>query len=85
MYVAVTDFRLEPGVIVQCIHTYTHTYFIWNLVYLLIIMYIYHVLINALATHIIHINLNTIFYTHIEDSPTTVSYTHLTLPTSSYV
>ena len=37
---------------------------------LIIIMYIYHVLINALSAHIIHINLNTIFYTHVEESPT---------------
>ena len=33
---------------------------------IIIIMYIYHVLINALSTHIIHINLNMIFYTHVE-------------------
>ena len=32
----------------------------------IIIIYIYHALINALSAHIIHINLNTIFYTHIE-------------------
>ena len=31
---------------------------------LLIIMYIYHVLINAQSAHMIHINLNIIFYTH---------------------
>ena len=35
----------------------------------IIIMYIYHALINALSTHMIHINLNMIFYTHIEHSP----------------
>ena len=35
---------------------------------LIMIMYIYHALTNALSTHI-HINLN-IFYTHIEHSPT---------------
>ena len=35
-----------------------------------IIMYIYHALINALSAHIIHINLNMIFYTHVEHSPT---------------
>ena len=40
----------------------------------IIIMYIYHVLINALSAHIIHINLNTIFYTHIEHSPTKTTY-----------
>ena len=36
----------------------------------LIIMYIYHALINALSAHMIHINLNMIFYTHVEHSPT---------------
>ena len=30
---------------------------------IIIIMYIYHALINALSAHMIHINLNTIFYT----------------------
>ena len=37
---------------------------------LLIIMYIYHALINVLSAHMIHINLNMIFYTHAEHSPT---------------
>ena len=37
---------------------------------LIMIIYIYHVLINALSAHIIHINLKTISYTYIEDSPT---------------
>ena len=32
---------------------------------IIIIMYIYHVLINALSVHVIHINLNMIFYTHV--------------------
>ena len=41
---------------------------------LIIIMYIYHALINALITHMIHINLNMIFYTHIEHSPTKTIY-----------
>ena len=41
---------------------------------MIIIMYIYHVLINALSAHIIHINLNMIFYTHLEDSPTETIY-----------
>ena len=36
----------------------------------IIIMYIYHALINALSAHMIHINLNMIFYTHVEHSPT---------------
>ena len=39
-------------------------------VYLIITMYIYHVLINAPGSHIIRINLNTTFYTHVEVSPT---------------
>ena len=30
---------------------------------IIIIMYIYHALINALSIHITHINLNTIYYT----------------------
>ena len=38
--------------------------------YIIIIMYIYHVLINALSAHMIHINLNVISYTHVEHSPT---------------
>ena len=41
---------------------------------LIIIMYIYHALINAQSAHIIHINLNMIFYTHIEHSPTRTIY-----------
>ena len=32
----------------------------------IIIMYFYHALINALSAHTIHINLNIIFYTHAE-------------------
>ena len=39
-----------------------------------IIMYIWHVLINALGAHMIHINLNMIFYTHVEHSPTKTIY-----------
>ena len=41
---------------------------------IIIIMYIYDALINALGAHIIHINLNMIFYTHIEHSPTKIIY-----------
>ena len=40
----------------------------------IIIMYIYHALINALSADMIHINLNTIFYTHIAHSPTKTIY-----------
>ena len=41
---------------------------------IIIILYIYHALINALSAHMIHINLNTIFYTHVEHSPTKIIY-----------
>ena len=41
---------------------------------IIIIMYIYHVLINALSAHMIHINLNMIFYTHVKHSPTKTIY-----------
>ena len=44
------------------------------IIMIIIIMYVYHVLINALSAHTIHINLNTIFYTHIDDSPTKTIY-----------
>ena len=37
---------------------------------IIIIMYSYHALINALGAHMIHINLNMIFCTHVEHSPT---------------
>ena len=33
---------------------------------IILIMYIYHALINALSAQMIHINLNMIFYTHVE-------------------
>ena len=41
---------------------------------IIIIMYIYRMLINALSAHMIHINLNMIFYTHVEHSPTKTIY-----------
>ena len=41
---------------------------------IIIIMYIYHALINALSAHMIHINLNKIFYTHVKHSPTKTIY-----------
>ena len=41
---------------------------------IIIIMYIYHALINALSAHMIHINLNMIFYTHVEHSSTKTIY-----------
>ena len=43
-------------------------------VIIIVIMYIYHALINTLSAHMIHINLNTIFYTHMEHSPTKTIY-----------
>ena len=41
---------------------------------IIIIMYIYHALINALSAYMIHINLHMIFYTHVEHSPTKTVY-----------
>ena len=41
---------------------------------IIIIMYIYHALINALSARMIHINLNMIFYIHVEHSPTKTIY-----------
>ena len=41
---------------------------------LIIIMYIYHALINVLNADMIHMNLNMIFYTHVEHSPTKTIY-----------
>ena len=41
---------------------------------LIIIMYIYHALINTLSACMILINLNTVFYTHVEHSPTKTIY-----------
>ena len=41
---------------------------------IIIIMYIYHALINTLNTHMIHININMIFYTHVEHSATKTIY-----------
>ena len=49
-------------------------------VFIIIIMYIYHALINALSAHMIHINLNMIFYTHVKHSPTKTIYTHTNRP-----
>ena len=40
----------------------------------IIIMYIYHALINALSAHMTHINLNMIFYTHVKHSLTKTIY-----------
>ena len=45
-----------------------------SIIIIIIIMYIYYALINALSAHMIHINLNMIFYTHVEHSPTKTIY-----------
>ena len=45
-----------------------------SVIIIIIIMYIYHALINALSAHMIHINLNMIFYTHVKHSPTKTIY-----------
>ena len=50
----------------------------------LIIMYIYHVLINALSANIMYINLNTILYTHIEHSPTKTIYIRYYMETHTH-
>ena len=47
---------------------------VWNPPVNIIIMYIYHALINALSAHMIHINLNMIVYTHVKHSPTKTIY-----------
>ena len=55
---------------VQCRTGVHHLFSIGHKKYIhIIIMYIYHALINALSAHVIHINLM-IFYTHAEHSPT---------------
>ena len=41
---------------------------------IIIIMYIYHMLINVLSAHMIHVNLSIIFYTHVGHSPTKIIY-----------
>ena len=43
---------------------------------IIIIMYIYHALINTVSAHMIHINLN-IFDTHVEHCPTKTIYINL--------
>ena len=51
---------------------------------IIIIMYIYHALINALSAHANHINLNTIFYTHVEHSPTKTIYIRYCMETHTH-
>ena len=45
-----------------------------SMLFIIIIMYMYHALINVLSAHMIHINLNMIFYTHVKHSPTKTIY-----------
>ena len=45
-----------------------------QIVIIIIIMQIYHALINALSAHMIHINLNTILNLQVEHSPTKTIY-----------
>ena len=51
---------------------------------IIVIMYIYHALINALSTHMIHINLNMIFYTHTEHSSTRTIYIRYYMETHTH-
>ena len=43
--------------------------------WVLLLLYIYHALINALSAHMIRINLNMTFYTHVEHSSTRTTHT----------
>ena len=64
--------RFAP-VISLCGQTYQTETAMWGDMFYsatIIIMYIYHALINALSAHMIRINLNMIFYTNVEHSPT---------------
>ena len=54
------------------------------IIIIIIIMYIYHALINALSAHMIHVNLNMIFYTHVEHSPTKTIYIRYYMETHTH-
>ena len=56
-----------PGTCIQ--YTRLHLYLSAAVVIIIILMYIYHALIDALSAQVIHINLNIIFYTHVEHLP----------------
>ena len=63
--------------VVQCVHqlglrTKQENQFMGS--HIIIILYIYHVLINVLSTNMLHINLSTIFYMHVEHSSTETIY-----------
>ena len=51
---------------------------------IIIIINIYHALINALSAQVIRINLNTIFYTHVEHSPTKTIYIRYYMETHTH-
>ena len=51
---------------------------------IIIIMYIYHVLINALRADMMYNNLNTVFYTHVEHSPTKTMYIRYYMETHTH-
>ena len=51
---------------------------------IIIIMYLYHALMNALSAHMIHIGPNTIFYTHVEHSPTKTIYIRYYMETHTH-
>ena len=56
----------------------------WQEDHLIIILYIYDALINALSAHVIRINLNMIFYTSVEHSPTKTIYIKSTANTHTH-
>ena len=61
----------------QCVYCITlgrHNVCFRSYAFIIIILYIYHALINALSAHMIQINRNIIFYTHVEHSPTETIY-----------
>ena len=62
-YTATGDYKCINVHFVTCM--VSHRYILYQII--IIIMYIYHSLINALSAHMIHINLNAIFYTDSAD------------------
>ena len=71
-YKTCTEVRTQAQMYETCTEVYTHAEVRTHVI--IIKMYIYHALINALNAHMIHINLNMIFYTHVEHSPTKTIY-----------
>ena len=75
--IVIPPVRLSDCKIVSTNNTTIHIpadAFKFTLYIIIIIMYIYHALKDALSAHMIHINLNMIFYTHVEHSPTKTIY-----------